>query len=48
MAAKFPWREYKTFADVGCAQGGTPVTIAEAHPAPERHRRRSAGRPAGV
>jgi len=32
MAAKFPWREYKTFADVGCAQGGTPVTIAEAHP----------------
>ena len=32
MANKFPWREYKTFADVGCAQGGTPVTIAEAHP----------------
>jgi SAM-dependent methyltransferase len=32
MAQKFPWREYKTFADIGCAQGGTPVTIAEAHP----------------
>jgi hypothetical protein len=32
IAAKFPWSQYKTFADVGCAQGGTPVQIALAHP----------------
>src|SRR5688572_398328 len=23
MAQKFPWKQYKTFADIGCAQGGT-------------------------
>jgi hypothetical protein len=32
MAEKFPWREYRTFADVGTAQGGLPVQIAIAHP----------------
>ena len=32
MAAKFPWDRYKTFIDVGCAQGGLPVQIALAHP----------------
>jgi len=32
IAAKFPWSEYKTFIDVGGAQGGTPVHIALAHP----------------
>ncbi|HLF58865.1 MAG TPA: methyltransferase [Alphaproteobacteria bacterium] len=32
IAAKFPWRDYKTFVDIGCAQGGTPVEIALAHP----------------
>jgi hypothetical protein len=32
IAAKFPWKNYKTFADVGCAQGGSPVQIALAHP----------------
>jgi hypothetical protein len=32
MAQKFPWQDYKTFYDVGCAQGGLPVKIAQAHP----------------
>ena len=32
IAAKFPWKDYRTFADVGCAQGGCPVQIALAHP----------------
>ena len=32
IAAKFPWRRYKTFVDVGCAQGMVPVQVALAHP----------------
>jgi SAM-dependent methyltransferase len=32
MAQKFPWAKYKTFADVGCAEGGVPVALANAHP----------------
>ena len=32
LAAKFPWADYKTFVDVGCAQGMVPVTLARAHP----------------
>ena len=32
IAAKFPWRRYKTFCDVGCAQGAVPVQVALAHP----------------
>jgi hypothetical protein len=32
LAAKFPWRNYKTFADIGTAQGTMPVTLARAHP----------------
>jgi hypothetical protein len=32
IAAKFPWANYKTFVDVGGAQGGTPVVVAQAHP----------------
>ena len=32
IAAKFPWKDYRTFADVGCAQGGCPSQIALAHP----------------
>lgn len=32
IAQKFPWSDYKTFVDVGCAQGGVPVQIALAHP----------------
>jgi hypothetical protein len=31
MAEKFPWDDYKTFADVGCAQGAVPVQIALHH-----------------
>jgi hypothetical protein len=31
IAAKFPWSGYKTFADIGTAQGGLPVQIAQAH-----------------
>jgi hypothetical protein len=31
IAEKFPWSDYKTFIDVGAAQGGTPVQIALAH-----------------
>lgn len=32
IAAKFPWKSYKTFLDVGTAQGALPVAIAQAHP----------------
>ncbi len=32
IAAKFPWEDYKSFADIGCAQGMVPVTIVRAHP----------------
>jgi hypothetical protein len=32
MAAKFPWKDYKSFFDVGCAQGGLPVQVALANP----------------
>jgi SAM-dependent methyltransferase len=32
IARKFPWRDYKTFIDVGCAQGAAPAQIAMAHP----------------
>jgi precorrin-6B methylase 2 len=31
IARKFPWKDYGTFADIGCAQGCIPVTIAGAH-----------------
>ncbi len=31
IAAKFPWRDYKTFADIGTAQGMVPSTLARAH-----------------
>ncbi|MDH4187568.1 MAG: methyltransferase, partial [Nitrospira sp.] len=32
MAKRFPWKQYKTFVDVGCAQGCLPVQVALAHP----------------
>ncbi len=32
IAEKFPWSMYKTFVDIGTAQGGLPVQIALAHP----------------
>ncbi len=31
MAAAFPWQEYRSFVDVGCAQGGCSAVLAEAH-----------------
>ena len=31
IAAKFPWRDYHSMIDIGCAQGGVPVAIASAH-----------------
>jgi len=32
IAANFPWRDYKTFMDVGSAQGMVPAIVARAHP----------------
>jgi len=32
IAAKFPWKGYRTFVDVGTAQGDTAAQIALAHP----------------
>lgn len=32
IADKFPWKDYRTFVDVGAAQGMVPVTVARAHP----------------
>jgi hypothetical protein len=32
LAARFPWRRYRQFADIGCAQGSTAVQVAKAHP----------------
>jgi hypothetical protein len=32
IAAKFPWREFRTFADVGTAQGDLAVQVALANP----------------
>ncbi|WP_026606059.1 methyltransferase [Methylocapsa acidiphila] len=32
IAAKFPWRNYKSFVDVGAAQGMVAVTLAHAYP----------------
>ena len=31
IARKFPWANYGSFVDVGCAEGGVPVAIASAH-----------------
>ena len=32
IAANFPWKDYKTFMDLGPAQGMIPATLARAHP----------------
>jgi O-methyltransferase domain/Dimerisation domain len=32
IAQKFPWQDHRTFADIGCAQGAVPVTLATLHP----------------
>src|SRR6266540_5210035 len=31
IAAKFPWERYRTFVELGCAEGGLPVELALAH-----------------
>jgi hypothetical protein len=31
LAGKFRWSQYQTFVDVGVAQGGLPVVLAQAH-----------------
>ncbi len=31
IAHKFPWQNYQTFIDIGCAEGGLPVQVALAH-----------------
>jgi hypothetical protein len=31
IAEKFPWSRYKTFVDIGSAQGGLPVVLARKH-----------------
>jgi O-methyltransferase domain/Dimerisation domain len=32
IARQFPWSEYRTFIDLGAAQGALPVQVARAHP----------------
>ena len=32
IANQFPWHEYHSFVDVGCAQGGLPVQLSLQHP----------------
>jgi hypothetical protein len=32
IAAGFPWRDYRTFVDIGSAQGMVPAILARAHP----------------
>jgi hypothetical protein len=32
IAEKFPWQDYRTFADLGAAQGAVPVQVALKHP----------------
>jgi len=32
IARRFPWKKYKTFADIGCAQGAMCVQLARMHP----------------
>lgn len=31
IARKFPWSQYQSFVDVGAAQGGLPVVLAQTH-----------------
>ncbi len=32
IAARFPWSGYTSFVDIGAAQGGLPVVLAQSHP----------------
>ena len=43
LAAKFPWRTYTAFIDIGTAEGCVPVEIARAPSTPYGRRLRSAG-----
>ncbi|WP_081665128.1 methyltransferase [Mycobacterium sp. UM_CSW] len=31
LAARFPWQRFRTFCDIGCAQGAFPVRVALTH-----------------
>src|SRR5262249_38290947 len=31
LAHKFPWSQYQSFVDIGVAQGGLPVVLAQSH-----------------
>jgi SAM-dependent methyltransferase len=31
LAARFPWQRFRTFADIGCAQGALPARVALSH-----------------
>ena len=43
IARQFPWKDYRTFVDVGTAQGDLAAQIALANPHLQRHRLRPAG-----
>jgi hypothetical protein len=32
LAHRFPWADYRTFIDIGTAEGGVPVEVGRAHP----------------
>ena len=32
LAQAFPWQDYRSVIDIGCAEGGVPVQLALAHP----------------
>ena len=32
LAARFPWKRFESFIDMGCAQGALPVRVALTHP----------------
>ena len=32
LAARFPWKRFESFVDMGCAQGALPVRVALTHP----------------
>ena len=32
IGERFPWSEYRTVADIGCAESGLPVHLARRHP----------------
>ena len=48
IAEKFPWGDYRTFIDIGCAQGGVPVQLAKRHPHLMGHGPEAADREEGV